>query len=656
MSKTKQAARAAIHVGSPAKSFTAAEGNEPERRGWDEDTYRLKNQDSNNHYDLSRNHLNFEINSKGEIVPLGSNPIPLHERLKQRLDQLEFKPYKGKDDTLGNSDNSPNCTVGIIISGDHDLLTRLAYGDQQVDFSLQRSNAKVHLEQGIKDWAMDTYNWACDRWGAENIIGFDVHLDETTPHIQIQMIPVAKAKTRGRTSFQYVSKKEPSIVLKQKEWKKLSEKERENYVKTETERKEKDCVSYAKVWGADKYEVGRTYYQMHTDYHNKVGRKYGLERGDNLAMLPEEEQRERVHKNKDVLEAERQAKKAIEKSTNELATKEAYLSAINVKEEELKAPALNTDDMINKAYKAIKAELDKSIPVMGQKEWREERKRAIKAILTTLQDELIKAKADQKQEILKLGRALYLEAMKKADEIIKQNKQLLEANAKLKAQNAQLKEKISTIDESAIKKLRMEKDEKRDKLQSIVNNAQSHINRANDMASRERKRADDAEDFLREVFAVPEIKDFWNMLQQNKREFWNQVEQWIESAKSAIYDFAYNRKSLFSDESANVIGNGIICYAFKKGLNAMDDTQRMTATQQMLSEISWKGTTEFMSDLACTRTKQLCDEMSGFISSTMLEGFILAAGGRDPALTGGGGSGESMIRWDGKKKKSSWER
>ena len=85
-------------------------------------------------------------------------------------------------------------------------------------------------------------------------------------------------------------------------------------------------------------------------------------------------------------------------------------------------------------------------------------------------------------------------------------------------------------------------------------------------------------------------------------------------------------------------------------------TQRMTATQQMLSEISWKGTTEFMSDLACTRTKQLCDEMSGFISSTMLEGFILAAGGRDPALTGGGGSGESMIRWDGKKKKSSWER
>ena len=44
--------RAAIHVGAPAKSFSAAEGYEPERRGWDENTYRLKNQDTNNHYDF----------------------------------------------------------------------------------------------------------------------------------------------------------------------------------------------------------------------------------------------------------------------------------------------------------------------------------------------------------------------------------------------------------------------------------------------------------------------------------------------------------------------------------------------------------------------------------------------------------------------------
>ena len=259
--------RAAIHVGAPAKSFSAAEGYEPERRGWDEKTYRLKNQDTNNHYDYSRKHLNFEINSKGKIVPLCSDPVPLHERLQKRLDELGFKPYMDKNNPLGISDNSPNCTVGIIVSGDHRVLTRLAFGDQDVDFTLQKSNDHVVLKQGIKDWALDTYHWACDRWGAENIIGFDVHLDETTPHIQIQTIPVAKTKARGRASAKYVHKDDKSKVLSHKEWKKLPEEIRSNFVRTEVERREKESVSYASVWGEDKYAVGRIYYQMHTDYY-----------------------------------------------------------------------------------------------------------------------------------------------------------------------------------------------------------------------------------------------------------------------------------------------------------------------------------------------------------------------------------------------------
>lgn len=309
--------RAAIHVGAPAKSFSAAEGYEPERRGWDEKTYRLKNQDTNNHYDFSRKHLNFEINCKGEILPLGSNPMPLHERLQKRLDGLEFKPYMDKNNPLGISDNSPNCTVGIVVSGDHDVLTRLAFGNQNVDFTLQQSNAHVVLKQGIKDWALDTYHWACDRWGAENIIGFDVHLDETTPHIQIQTIPVAMTKARGRASAKYVHKDDKSKVISHKEWKKLPEEIRSNFIRTEDERREKESVSYASVWGKDKYAVRDTYYQMHTDYYNEVGRKYGLERGDDIAMLPGEERRERVHKSKAVLEAERQAKDAIARNQME---------------------------------------------------------------------------------------------------------------------------------------------------------------------------------------------------------------------------------------------------------------------------------------------------------------------------------------------------
>lgn len=53
--------------------------------------------------------------------------------------------------------------------------------------------------------------------------------------------------------------------------------------------------------------------QLHTDYYNKVGHKYGLARGFSYDELSEEEERGRKHKNKVVLEAERQAKVALDK-------------------------------------------------------------------------------------------------------------------------------------------------------------------------------------------------------------------------------------------------------------------------------------------------------------------------------------------------------
>ena len=642
--------RAAIHVGAPAKSFSAAEGYEPERRGWDEKTYRLKNQDTNNHYDFSRKHLNFEINNKGKIVPLGSNPVPLHERLQKRLDDLGFMPYKDKNNPMGYSDNSPNCTVGIIVSGDHHVLTRLAFGEQDVDFTLQRRNANVVLKQGIKDWAMDTYHWACDRWGAKNIIGFDVHLDETAPHIQIQTIPVAKTKARGRTSVKYVHKDDKSKVLSHKEWKKLPEGIRNDFVRTEVERREKECVSYARVWGEDKYAVGRTYYQMHTDYYNQVGRNYGLERGDDIAMLPDEEQRERVHKNKAILEAERQAKESLEHSQAEmealeqekdkienetrqaeqrkervegkLTTMEKYAEILDIKQEDLMVPVLKTDPLVKKAVEAI------------------------------LQTALFEAKEAQKQDILKLGKSLYQKAMKDAKEIIEQNKQLQKANERLTAENTQLKKKISTIDETAIINLRKQKNDEIAELDTKLGKAESEAVRSGNLAYSEHQRAEKAENQVREMLAVPEIRDLWNTIQQNKKDFWQQIDSWIDDAISAIKDFAHRKDNDFQPKEGNTIAMGIVAEAFKRGLDPMDVEQRKTATNNLLEKMSWTGMSEFKAGLTATRTRQLCDAMT--VPKELMKDLLLMSGGREGISLGGGGSNGELTNWDGTKKKNGW--
>ena len=683
MSKAKNnIPRAAIHVGAPAKSFSAAEGYEPERRGWDENTYRLKNQDTNNHYDFSRNHLNFEINGKGEIVSLGSNPMPLHERLQKRLDKLGFKPYKDKDNPLGNSDNSPNCTVGIIVSGDHRVLTRLAFGDQDVDFTLQRSNAHVVLKQGIKDWAMDTYHWACDRWGAENIIGFDVHLDETTPHIQIQTIPVAKTKARGRASVKYVHKDDKSKLLSHKEWKKLPEEIRGDFVRTEVERREKECVSYARVWGEDKYAVGKTYYQMHTDYYNVVGHKYGLERGDDIAMLPVEEQRTRVHKSKAVLEAERQAKDAIinakaekqqlEQQKDKLVGEtqniksqkarledkvlqlEDYAAALDIKEEDLLVPILKTNPLVNKAWGAIKEEIDKPIPTFGQKEWREERRKAIKAILTELQTELLNAKETQKEEILKLGKSLYKKAMQDVRAIIEQGKQLQKENGRLTEENKVLKKQIASIDENAIIRLCNQKDAEIKNLHERLDKAESEAVRSGNMAYSEHQRADEAKSQIREILDIPEIKEIWDCIQQNKKTFWQQIEQWIGNAINAIRDYAFSKNYDFQPKEGNIVAWGIIAEAFKQGLDPTDDKQRKTATNHLLEKVSWSGMTPFKADLTATRTRQLSDAMT--VTKDLLNSLFLAAGGRGDISLGGGSSDNELTNWDGTKKRNGWGR
>ena len=694
--------RAAIHVGAPAKSFSAAEGYEPERRGWDENTYRLKNQDTNNHYDFSRKHLNFEINGKGEIVPLGSNPVPLHERLQKRLDELGFKPYMDKNNPLGISDNSPNCTVGIIVSGDHDVLTRLAFGDQDVDFTLQKSNAHVVLKQGIKDWALDTYHWACDRWGTENIIGFDVHLDETTPHIQIQTVPVAKTKARGRASAKYVHKDDKSKILSHKEWKKLPEEIRSDFERTEVERREKECVSYARVWGEDKYAVGKTYYQMHTDYYNEVGHKYGLERGDDIAMLPGEERRERVHKSKAVLEAERQAKDAIAKNQMEnerlegqkekmagevqdmkkqkesleeqnsklegeihykeqhkeklegnISQLEDYAEALDIKEEDLIVPTLKTDPLVKNAWDAIKAELEKPIPAFGQKEWREERQKDIKAILTEMQTALMQAKEAQKGDILKLGKALYNKAMQNVKAIIEQNKQLQKENGRLTEENDGLKKRIASMDENAITRLRDKKDAEIMELQERLGKAESEAVRSGNKAYSEHQRAESAENQVREMLGIPEIKEIWDTIQQNKHNFNRQLNQWIDDALKAIAHFAaYEKNVHFSEQQSGAISMGIIAKAFKSSLDVTDNAARLQAARSLLDDVDWSETSDYKQGLTRNWTEMFSQDMP--ISQTLIEVLTLAAGGRGGISPDGGGSTSELTNWDGTKKKTGW--
>ncbi|MBQ9655192.1 MAG: hypothetical protein IJV38_04130, partial [Prevotella sp.] len=502
-------------------------------------------------------------------------------------------------------------------------------------------------------------------------------------------------------SAKYVHNDDKSKVLSHKEWNKLPEEIRSNFVRTEAERREKESVSYASVWGKDKYAVRDTYYQMHTDYYNKVGHKYGLERGDDIAMLPGEERRERVHKSKAVLEAERQAKDGIAKNQMEnerlegqkekmagevqdmkkqkesleeqndklegeiqdkvqhkerlednISQLEEYAAALDIKEEDLIVPTLKTDPLVKNAWNAIKTELEKPIPAFGQKEWREERRKAIKGILTNLQTALMQAKEVQKQDILKLGKALYNKAMQNVRAIIEQNKQLQKENDRLTEENDVLRKRIASIDEKAIIRLRDKKDAEIKELQERLGKAESEAIRSGNKAYSEHQRAESAENQVREMLDIPEIKEIWESIQRNKEDFSKQINRWIEDGVAAIRNYADGKDNDFQPKQGNSVAWGIIAEAFRYGLDPTDEKQRRMATAYLLEKVSWTGMSEFKAGLTALRTRQLCDAMT--VTKDLMANLLLAAGGRGGISTGGGGSSNELTNWDGTKKKTGW--
>lgn len=263
----------AMHV-EAGKSFSTAEANENERR-WNDDKIDRKNQDSTNNYDKTRMKLNFEIGSDGKIYPLGYSEKSLEVRLQERLSELGWKPFKP------DSKIQPNCCARFIFGGNHDRTIEMAFGDQTVNLEKDADNSHLHRCEEIEHWAKDVYDWCVRRYGQENIVGFQVHLDESSPHIHALIVPVGQRTKSGR-----------------------------------------ECVMWSAKFGKNRYEYGQILREMHTSLYEEVGSKYGLERGDSI----EGRNVQHLHKRDNIRKLAYEAKQA-EKAVKGLQTMMRHLES-----------------------------------------------------------------------------------------------------------------------------------------------------------------------------------------------------------------------------------------------------------------------------------------------------------------------------------------
>ena len=155
------------------------------------------------------------------------------------------------------------------------------------------------------------------------------------------------------------------------------------------------------------------------------------------------------------------------------------------------------------------------------------------------------------------------------------------------------------------------------------------------------------------MLGIPEIKEIWESIQQNKEAFKKQIDKWIENGVAAIRDYAEGKNSDFQPEKGEAVAWGIIAEAFECDLDPTDEKQRRIAAAYLLEKVSWTGiSSDFKIDLTASRTRQLCDAMT--VSKDLMQNLLLMAGGRGGVGIGGGGSSSELTNWDGTKKKTGW--
>ena len=306
----------------PGKGFTTSQSNEHLRRLADREAARKAQWN----YDPSRERLNFEI-GKGGVVKEVDKTKSIPQRIKENL---EARGIKDPNIPLINQGKDPyyRTVANFILGGNREVMRNLAFGNQKVDWEHGADNSDLKRMPEIEAWAKDAYAFMCKKYGEQNIAAFVVHLDEANPHVHCTVLP-------------------------------LTEKNRFSFIKTF-------------MGGVDSRDALSKYMEnLHTEYAEEVGLKYGMERGDSIKETgavhrTTEEYRRKLWKDAQEKEEEvRENAKTIEQQNSTITNQRGIISSLSreIKHSAARLKALAT--MI-KNLETHKADLEQEIKKLNR--------------------------------------------------------------------------------------------------------------------------------------------------------------------------------------------------------------------------------------------------------------------------------------------------
>ena len=212
----------------PGKGMTRAQSNE-HLRNFSAQAFERKR---SGNFDPTRQKLNFEVIKGGIVAPVDQK----HSITRRISENLRRRGIK--DPNAGKEKPDIRTIANFVLGGSREQMHFLAFGDQKVNLSKGADNRDITRNKAIEDWAVDTYNFMARKYGEDNIVAFVVHLDETNPHVHCTVLPITE-----QNKFS---------------WKQV-------------------------MVGEDKYEYRARMMKLHDEFA-EVNKKYGLERGDAIAV------------------------------------------------------------------------------------------------------------------------------------------------------------------------------------------------------------------------------------------------------------------------------------------------------------------------------------------------------------------------------------
>ena len=478
-----------------------------------------------------------------------------------------------------------------------------------------------------------------------------------------------RVRKRGRIGSKYVHKDNPDKVLSTREWKALSKEERAYYIKSELTKDSVERVSYAKVWGETAKDKSKYLSDLHTEYYNEVGCKYGLQRGIPYGELSPEERRGRRHKDKVTLEAERQAKLAIAEAEKLKANIEAETAIITEQkvaaQKELKTAQSGFLAKIFQPgkYKNEEATRLKESYNAGVKEATNS---FIKATGLKWNGEPTSTSLEQRFRMIWDSNKSLSQELKSKDSII------LEKDAKIKSLNAKvttlteevngLKYRLTLIDADAVDRLQTAKNAettRADKAESELRGLRSDYERLsykwnqiwkepeyNDAAKMVKVRKEQETRLSKEAKREEQARE-------NRRQ--TVLDSIVTNGKDSLRSFALTDRIDFNEQEVKSIYYGIMAIAQKFGFDLCTKKGVSSAVSKFLEGISWKGCTNFRMECVTNWTK-LFAENDNMYDSHAINNFIcfidnMSCSSKTNVTTGGSnGCADQLTNWDGTQK------